>query len=154
MSVTSYIPYVVSTCGHSSTTSTYAMSRHLVALVALGAGVGFATPAPAAADPAGDPGNVATLQPPAPKASTTITADDRFLADIARAGMRVSDVRAAIAGGHDVCAYLAAGHNALDVIAQGIANNPTMTRSDEIAAYNAAVSAYCPQRLRLSGSLA
>ena len=122
-----------------------------MALVALVAGVGFATPAPAAADPAGDPGNAATLQPPAPKAST---ADDRFLADIARAGMRISDVRAAIAGGHDVCAYLAAGHNALDVIAQGMANSPSMTRSDEIAAYNAALGAYCPSRLRISGTIA
>jgi hypothetical protein len=123
-----------------------------VALVALVAGVGFATPAPAHADPTGDPGDVQTMSPPKP--STTITADDRFLADIARAGMRISDVRAAIAGGHDVCAYLAAGHNALDVIAQGMANNPTMTRSDEIAAFNAAVGAYCPSRLRLSGTLA
>src|SRR5271156_717171 len=119
MSVTSCIPYAVSTCGHSSRTSACAMSRRLVALVALVAGVGFATPsAPAAADPAGDPGDVQTLTPPASKPAT---ADDRFLADIARAGMRISDVRAAIAGGHDVCAYLAAGHNALDVIAQGMA---------------------------------
>ena len=142
------------TLSSTSGTLACAMSRRLVAVVAhvaLVAGVQFFTPAPSAADPAGDPGNVQTLAPPAPKASA---ADDRFLADIARAGMRVSDVRAAIAGGHDVCAYLGAGHNALDVIEQGMANNPSMTRSDEIAAYNAAVAAYCPQRLRLSGTLA
>jgi hypothetical protein len=126
--------------------------RRPPSLAALVIAAAIALSSPASADPAGDPGDVQTMSPPKP--STTMTADDRFLADIARAGMRISDVRAAIAGGHDVCAYLAAGHNALDVIAQGMANNPTMTRSDEIAAFNAAVGAYCPSRLRLSGTLA
>ena len=85
MSVTSCIPYVVSTCGHSSRTSVCAMSRRLVALVALVAGVGFATPAPAAADPSGDPGNVQTLTPPHP---SQLDLDERFLDDLGL-GVRV-----------------------------------------------------------------
>jgi predicted trehalose synthase len=112
------------------------------------------TAIPAAADPTGDPGNVGTLTPPASKASTA-TLDDQFLAQIARWGMRVADVHAAIAGAHDACAFLAVdGHTAEDVIEQGMRVNSSMTREDEIAFYNAAVSAYCPKYLRVSGSIA
>jgi hypothetical protein len=122
-----------------------------VALVALVAGVQFGTPAPAAADPTGDPGNVNAMQPPRPSQATQ---DDQFLAQIARWHLRVADVRAAIAGAHETCSLLAAGHNATDVIEQGMRNNHTMTRDDVIAAYNAAVGAYCPKYLRISGTVA
>ena len=108
---------------------------------------------PAAADPTGDPGNVGTLAPPPSKASTA-TLDDQFLAQIARWGMRVADVRAAIAGAHETCSFLAAGHNAQDVIEQGMRVNHTMTRDDEISFYNAAVGVYCPKYLRISGAIA
>ncbi len=61
------------------------MSRRLVALVARVAGVGFATPAPAAADPSGDPGNVQTLTPPHP---SQLDLDERFFDDLGL-GVRV-----------------------------------------------------------------
>jgi hypothetical protein len=101
---------------------------------------------PGAADP-----TVQQLQPSLP---STPTRDEQFLADLARAGLRVADVRTAVFGAHDTCAYLAAGHDGLEAAEQGMRNNPTMTRADEIAAYNAAVAAYCPSRLRISGTVA
>jgi hypothetical protein len=122
----------------------------LAALVIAGA---IALSPPVSADPTADPGTVQTMRPPSSQASTA-SLDDKFLAGLAGSGIRVSDVRAAIEGAKDICAFLAAGHDATEVIAQGMANNPSMTRSDEIAAFNAAVGAYCPSRLRLSGTLA
>lgn len=52
---------------------------------------------------------------------------------LARDGIRVVDVPAAIAGGLDVCAFMAAGHRALEAVEQGQRNNSTMTREDEIS---------------------
>jgi len=130
------------------------MKRNLAAVIVALWAIWSAAPAAADPGPTDDPGNVGTLHRPASKVSTA-TADDLFLAQIARWGMRVVDIRAAIAGAHELCAYLGVdGHTAESVIEQGLSVNPTMTRSDEIAFYNAAVGAYCPSRLRISGTVA
>jgi hypothetical protein len=39
-------------------------------------------------------------------------------------------------------------------VEQGQKNNPTMTRADEIAYIDAAISVYCPRYLGLTGTLA
>ncbi len=70
------------------------------------------------------------------------------------AGIRIADVRTAVAGGHDTCAYLAAGHDAEEALEQGLRNNSTMTRTDEIAYIDAAIEVYCPRYVRLTGTLA
>ncbi|HXO11696.1 MAG TPA: hypothetical protein VN871_04950 [Mycobacterium sp.] len=59
------------------------MSRRLVALVALVAGVQFLTPALAAADPTADPGDVQTLTRPHP---SQVELDERFLDDLGLGG--------------------------------------------------------------------
>jgi Protein of unknown function (DUF732) len=79
--------------------------------------------------------------------------DDAFLAELARAGLRVADVRTAFFGAHDTCAYLAAGHDALEAAEQGQRNNPTMTRTDEIAYVDAAIDSYCPRYVKMTGTL-
>jgi len=68
----------------------------------------------AQADPA-DPGSgaVQTLTPSRP---STPALDEQFLADLTKAGMRITDVPTAIAGAHDTCAYLAAGGTAEDAV--------------------------------------
>ncbi len=101
---------------------------------------------PAAADP-----TVQQLQPSLP---STPARDGQFLAELARAGLRVADVRTAIAGARDTCAYLAAGHDAEEALEQGLRNNSTMTRTDEIAYIDAAIEVYCPRYVRLTGTLA
>jgi Protein of unknown function (DUF732) len=101
---------------------------------------------PAAADP-----TVQQLQPSLP---STPQRDDAFLADLARAGMSIADVPTAIAGARDTCAYLASGHTAMQAVEQGLKNNATMTRADEIAYVDAAIDVYCPRYLGLTGTLA
>ena len=129
----------------------YRAMRRPATLAALVIAAAIALSPPVSADPTADRGAIQTLTPSRP---STRALDDQFLADIARAGIRVSDVHTAIAGAHDTCAYLAAGHNALEAAEQGSRNNPTMTRADEIAAIDAAISTYCPRYLQLSGTLA
>ena len=75
-----------------------------MALVALVAGVGFATPsAPAAADPTGDPGNVQQLQPPRPSAAAL---DAEFTALVSQIpGMHIINTAITDNGGRMVCAY-------------------------------------------------
>lgn len=68
---------------------------------------------------------------------------------LARDGIRVVDVPAAIAGGLDVCAFMAAGHRALEAVEQGERNNSTMTREDEISCVNAAITIWCPRQAGL-----
>jgi hypothetical protein len=77
---------------------------------------------------AADSGAVQLLQPSLPD---TPARDEAFLSDLVTAGLRVTDVHVAIAGGRDVCAFLAAGRSALEAVEQGQQNNPTMTREDE-----------------------
>jgi Protein of unknown function (DUF732) len=80
--------------------------------------------APAAADP-----TVQTLEPSRP---STPAQDEQFLADLTRAGIRITDASVAVAGAHDTCAFMAAGHDALEAAEQGERNNRTMTRTDEV----------------------
>jgi serine/threonine protein kinase, bacterial len=102
--------------------------------------------------PAGaDPGDVQTLQPSRP---STPVLDEQFLADLTRAGIRIADVPTVVYGAHDTCAYLAAGHTAIEAVETGMHNNTTMTRADEIAYVDAAISVYCPRYLGLTGTLA
>ncbi|HME14143.1 MAG TPA: DUF732 domain-containing protein [Mycobacterium sp.] len=93
--------------------------------------------APAAADPA-----VQQLKPSLPE---TPARDSAFLDAITNAGIRVTDVPVAIAGGRDVCAFMATGHSALESVEQGQRNNPSMTREDEISYVNAAITIWCPR---------
>ena len=125
------------------------MNRLLVAVVAASA---IWAAVPAAADPAADPGTVQTLTPPSKPSTPAL--DEQFLADLTRAGMRIADAPVAVYGAHDTCAYLAAGHDAIEAVEQGRRNNPTMTRTDEIAYVDAAVSVYCPRYVELKGTLA
>jgi hypothetical protein len=115
-------------------------------LVAVAAAWAIWAAVPAAADP-----TVQQLQPSLP---STPARDDAFLAELARAGMRVTDASTAVAGARDTCAYLAAGHNAMEAVEQGLRNNATMTRADEIAYVDAAISVYCPRQMRITGALA
>jgi Protein of unknown function (DUF732) len=119
------------------------MNRLLVAVAAAWA---IWAAVPAAADP-----TVQQLQPSLP---STPARDEQFLNDLARAGMRVVDVPAAIYGGHDTCAYLAAGHTAIEAMEQGQRNNPTFTRAEQIAYVDSAIEVYCPQQRPLNGALA
>jgi hypothetical protein len=114
------------------------------ALIAVAAALVALCPS-AAADP-----TVQQLQPSLP---STPVRDDAFLAELARAGLRVADVRTAIFGAHDTCAYLAAGHDALEAAEQGERNNATMTRTDEIAYIDAAIEVYCPRYVEMTGTL-
>jgi hypothetical protein len=98
--------------------------------------------APAAADP-----TVQQLQPSLP---STPARDGQFLAALARAGLRVTDVGAAIFGAHDTCAYLASGHSAIEAVEQGQKNNPTFTRVQRVDYLNAAVAIYCPHQTGLN----
>ena len=129
------------------------MNRLLVAVVAA---VLIAAP-PVAAAPAPTPppvdggASVQTLEPSRP---STPARDEQFLADLARAGIRVSDVPTVVYGAHDTCAYLAAGHDAIEAVDTGMHNNATMTRADEIAYVDAAISVYCPRYRPLTGTLA
>jgi Protein of unknown function (DUF732) len=116
-------------------------------LVALAAAWAICAAVPATADT----GDVQPLQPSRP---STATLDDQFLADIARAGMRVADLRTAIAGAHETCAYLADHHTAMEAVEQGQRVNPTMTKTNEIDYVDAAISVFCPRYLQISGTLA
>jgi hypothetical protein len=124
------------------------MNRLAVALAAVWA---IWTAVPAAADPGADPGAVQTLTP---SRASKPALDEQFLADLASAGIRVTDVSVAVYGAHDTCAYLAAGHDAEDAVEQGLRNNSTMTRTDEIAYIDAAIDIYCPRYVELKGTLA
>ena len=164
MSAASCIRYVVGTCGHSNASWGGAINRYLVAVVAARA-IWAAVPAaavlvaapPVAAAPAPTPppvdggASVQTLEPSRP---STPALDEQFLADLTRAGIRIADVPTVIFGGHDTCAFLAAGHTAVEAVEQGLSNNATMTRADEIAYVDAAISVYCPRYLGLTGTLA
>jgi hypothetical protein len=94
------------------------------------------TPTLAAAPP------VQTVAPPRPPAAAL---DEQFLADLTSAGITITDVAAAIYGGHDTCAYLAAGHTAAEAEDIGMRNNASMTRANAIAVVDAAIAVYCPQ---------
>jgi len=95
---------------------------------------------------AADSGAVQLLQPSLPD---TPARDEAFLSDLVTAGLRVTDVHVAIAGGRDVCAFLAAGRSALEAVEQGQQNNPTMTREDERSYVNAAITVWCPRQAGL-----
>jgi Protein of unknown function (DUF732) len=120
------------------------MNRLAVALAAVWA---IWTAVPAAADP----GAVQTLTP---SRASKPALDEQFLADLASAGIRVTDVSVAVYGAHDTCAYLAAGHDAEDAVEQGLRNNSTMTRTDEIAYIDAAIDIYCPRYVKMTGTMA
>jgi hypothetical protein len=126
------------------------MSRRLVALVALVAGVQFLTPAPAAADPAGDPGNVQTLAPPHP---SQVDLDERFLDDIGLGGIRVTNVKEVIGDAHQICATLKAGETEQQIIKLAISQNATLTEANAQTLIESAEGVYCPQ-LSPPGSLA
>jgi len=111
-------------------------------LVAVAAAWAIWAAAPAAADTA-----VQQLEPSLP---STPARDGQFLDALARAGLRVTDVAAAIFGAHDTCAYLAAGHSAIEAVEQGQRNNPTFTRVQQVDYINAAVSIYCPRQTGLN----
>jgi hypothetical protein len=119
------------------------MNRYLVAVAAAWA-VWAAVPAGA------DPGDVQQLQPSRPSAPQL---DEQFLADLTNAGIGVTDVPRAVFGAHDTCAFLAEGHDAEEAVEKGMANNASMTRADEIAYVDAAILAYCPRYMRLTGTL-
>ncbi|MFY9763554.1 MAG: DUF732 domain-containing protein, partial [Mycobacterium sp.] len=64
-----------------------------------------------------------------------------------------TDAPTAVFGAHGTCAFLAAGHDAEDAVEKGMANNASKTRADEIAYVDAAILAYCPRYMRLTGTL-
>ena len=105
------------------------------------------------ADPTADPGDVQTLAPPAVLPSTPAL-DEQFLGDLTNAGMRIADVSVAVAGAHVACTFIAARHTATEAMQTGMANNPTMTRADEIAYVDAAIAVYCPRFLGMTDTLA
>ena len=94
------------------------------------------TPTPEAAPPA---------QTLAPSRPSTAALDEQFLNDLTRAGMVITDVPAAIYGGHDTCAYLAAGHTEPEAVSKAMSNNASMTRANAITAIDSAIAVYCPQ---------
>jgi Protein of unknown function (DUF732) len=114
-------------------------------LVAVAVVLAVLPSAPAAADP-----TVQTLEPSRP---STPALDEQFLADLARAGMGVTDVPRAVFGAHDTCAFLAAGHDAEEAVEKGMANNASMTRADEIAYIDAVIEVYCPRYPGITGTL-
>ena len=111
-------------------------------LAAVAAAWAILAAAPAAADP-----NVQHLTPVLPD---TPERDDAFLDALANAGIQVVDVRAAIAGGRDACAYMVASHSAEQTVEKGLANNPTLTRVQQIAYVNAAIETWCPRQTGLN----
>jgi hypothetical protein len=119
------------------------MNRPVVLLAAVWA---VWAAAPAAADP-----TVQQLQPLLPSTSAR---DQQFLADLEKVGMTITDVPTAIYGAHDTCAYLAAGHTASEAVETGLSNNASMSRADEIAYIDAAISVFCPQQRQLTGTIA
>ena len=126
------------------------MSRRLVALVALVAGVQILTPAPAAADPTGDPGDIGTLAPPHP---SQIDLDERFLDDLGLGGIRVTNVKEVIGDAHQICATLKAGETEQQIIKLAISQNATLTEANAQTLIESAEGVYCPQ-LSKPGSLA
>lgn len=88
------------------------------------------------------PPPVQTVAPPRPSSAAL---DEQFLADLTSAGITITDVAAAIYGGHDTCAYLAAGHTAAEAEETGMRNNASMTHANAIAVVDAAIAVYCPQ---------
>jgi hypothetical protein len=82
--------------------------RRLATLAAPVIAAAIALSPPVSADPTGNPGDAQTMRPPQP---STAALDDHFLAALARAGMRITDVRTAIAGAHETCDYLADHEN-------------------------------------------
>jgi Protein of unknown function (DUF732) len=125
------------------------MSRRLVALVALVAGVQFLTPALAAADPSGDPGDVQTLTPH----PSQVDLDERFLHDLGLGGIRVTNVKEVIGDAHQICATLKAGETEQQIIKLAISQNATLTEANAQTLIESAEGVYCPQ-LSPSGSLA
>ena len=88
-----------------------------------------------------------------PSRPSTPALDEQFLADLARAGIGVTDVPRAVFGAHDTCAFLAAGHDAEQAVEKGMANNASMTRADEIAYIDAVIEVYCPRYPGITGTL-
>ena len=121
-----------------------------MALVALVAGVGFATPAPAAADLAGDPGDVQTLTPPHP---SQVDLDERFLDDLGLGGIRVTNVKEVIGDAHQICATLKAGETEQQIIKLATSQNATLTEANSQTLIESAEGVYCPQ-LSKPGALA
>jgi hypothetical protein len=122
------------------------MSRRLVALVAaLVAGVQFLTPAPAAADPAGDPGNAQLEQPPRPSQAAL---DRAFIALVSQIpGMHIINPTITDNGGRMVCTYLDS-HGREDTTADLLHDNPTFTPAESDAFVGDAEQVYCPAHIR------
>jgi hypothetical protein len=122
------------------------MSRRLVALVAaLVAGVQFLTPAPAAADPAGDPGNVQLEQPPRPSQAAL---DRAFIALVSQIpGMHIINPTITDNGGRKVCEYLNS-HTVEDTEAALLGDNPSFTPAEADAFTSDAMQVYCPAHIR------
>jgi hypothetical protein len=101
------------------------------------------TPTPAAAAPTTDwgyvPPSARTMPTPAPA-----DPDQVYLADLAAAGIRVTDPALVVAGAHDICAHLASGGSRADVV-RGLRTNPTLTEGNAVAITLLAVQVYCPQ---------
>jgi hypothetical protein len=116
-----------------------------VALVALVAGVQFLTPAPAAADPAGDPGNVQLEQPPRPSQAAL---DRAFIALVSQIpGMHIINTTITDNGGRMVCAHLDS-HSREDTTADLLQDNPTFTPAEADAFVGDAEQVYCPSHIR------
>jgi hypothetical protein len=112
-----------------------------VALAALVAGVQFFTPAPAAADPAGDPGDVQLELPPRPSQAAL---DRAFIALVSQIpGMHIINPTITDNGGRMVCAYLDR-HDLADTEAALRGDNPTFTPAEADAFVGDAEQVYCP----------
>jgi hypothetical protein len=97
-----------------------------------------------------------TAAPPAPATTVTVTEppvarppspaelDARFLASITDAGLRITDARAAIAGGRELCRYLAAGHTEADAVSLALHNNSSLAPNEARIIVVTAVRVYCP----------
>ena len=105
------------------------------------------TPTPAAADPAGDPGNVQTLAPPHP---SQVDLDERFLDDLGLGGIRVTNVKEVIGDAHQICATLKAGETEQQIIKLAISQNATLTEGDAQTPANALIPVRAA-RHRLTG---
>jgi hypothetical protein len=116
------------------------MSRRLVALVALVAGVQFLTPATrATVDPSGDPDNAQTLTAPQP---SQVDPDERFLDDLGLGGIRVTNVKEMIGDAHQICATLKAGETEQQIIKLAISQNATLTEANAQTLIESAEAVY------------
>jgi hypothetical protein len=89
----------------------------------------FLTPALAAADPSGDPGNVQNPDTAAPVAGRP---RERFLDDLGLGGIRVTNVKEVIGDAHQICATLKAGETEQQIIKLAISQNATLTEANAV----------------------